>query len=231
MASATEISTLTPGRLRSASRWLADRDVALKRVLDEHGYPDMWGRPPGFSSTVHIILGQQVSLASANATFHRLNSKLGGIVTPQGLLELKESGLKELGITRQKILYIRLLAEQVASGAFLFESLTPLSDELVRSVMTKHKGIGNWTADIYLSECLLRCDVLPTGDIGVQEAFRVLKGLESRPTRAELEAMTEHWRPWRSVGTRMLWKFYLGGCNKPERVKKKRANSPLKMSR
>jgi len=202
---------LTLTRLRYASRWLAARDEALKRVLDEHGYPDMWARPPGFSSTVHIILGQQVSLASANATFYRLEAKLGGTVTPEGLLQLKGSELKELGITRQKILYIRLLAEQVTSGAFVFDSLTLLSDELIHSALTKHKGIGNWTADIYLSECLLRCDVLPKGDIGVQEAFRVLKGLESRPTHEELIAMTEHWRPWRSVGTRMLWKFYLDG--------------------
>jgi len=211
MARATGIFTLTPTRLRSASRWLAERDATLKRVLDEHGYPDMWARPPGFSSTVHIILGQQVSLASAKATFYRLESKLGGTVTPEGLLKLKGSEFKELGVTRQKILYTRLLAEQVASGAFLFDSLTPLSDELIRSALTKHKGIGNWTADIYLSECLLRCDVLPKGDIGVQEAFRVLNGLDSRPTHEELEAMTEHWRPWRSVGTRMLWKFYLDG--------------------
>ena len=211
MVRAKGIFTLTPTRLRSASRWLAERDAALKRVLDEHGYPDMWARPPGFSTVVHIILGQQVSLASANATFYRLRSKLGGTVTPEGLLKLKESELKELGLTRQKILYTRLLAEQVASGAFLFDSLTLLSDELIRSAMTKHKGIGNWTADIYLSECLLRCDILPKGDIGVHEAFRALKGLESRPTHEELEAMTEHWRPWRSVGTRMLWKFYLGG--------------------
>jgi len=211
MVRAKGIFTLTPTRLRSASRWLAERDAALKRVLDEHGYPDMWARPPGFSTVVHIILGQQVSLASANATFYRLRSKLGGTVTPEGLLKLKESELKELGLTRQKILYTRLLAEQVASGAFLFDSLTLLSDELIRSAMTKHKGIGNWTADIYLSECLLRCDILPKGDIGVHEAFRALKGLEARPTHEELEAMTEHWRPWRSVGTRMLWKFYLGG--------------------
>jgi len=201
--------TLTPTRLRFASRWLSGRDSALKRVLDEYGYPDMWDRQPGFSTTVHIILEQQVSLASANATFHRLQSKLGGIVTPEGVLKLTEFDLKALGITRQKTLYTRLLAEQVASGAFVFDSLAPLSDDLVRSAMTSHKGIGNWTADIYLSECLLRCDILPTGDIGVQEAFRVLKGLEVRPTHEQLEAMTEHWRPWRSVGTRMLWKFYL----------------------
>jgi len=209
MAREKAILKLTPTRLRFASRWLADRDPALKRVLDEHGYPDMWARQPGFSTTVHIILEQQVSLASANATFLRLERKLGGSVTPEGLLKLEEAELKQLGVTRQKILYTRLLAEQVASGAFLFESLAPLSDELVRSAMTKHKGIGNWTSDIYLSECLLRCDILPTGDIGVQEAFRVLKGLETRPTHEALEAMTEHWRPWRSVGTRLLWKFYL----------------------
>jgi len=209
MAKAKATLTLTPTRLRFASRWLAEKDSALKRVLDEHGYPQMWDRQPGFSTTVHIILEQQVSLASANATFSRLKSKLGGTVTADGLLKLTESEMKELGFTRQKILYSRLLAEKVASGAFLFESLSPLSDDLVRDAMTKHKGIGNWTADIYLSECLLRCDILPKGDVGVQEAFRVLKGLETRPSHETLEAMTEHWRPWRSVGTRMLWHFYL----------------------
>jgi len=209
MVKAKAALTLTPTRLRFASRWLSERDSALKRVLDEHGYPDMWDRKPGFSTTVHIILEQQVSLASANATFQRLQSKLDGTVTPEGVLKLTEADLKAIGFTRQKNLYTRLLAEQVASGAFLFDSLAPLSDDLVRSAMTRHKGIGNWTADIYLSECLLRCDILPTGDIGVQEAFRVLKGLEVRPTHEQLEAMTEHWRPWRSVGTRMLWKFYL----------------------
>ena len=214
MAKTKEAARLTPTRLRFASRWLAERDSALKRVFVEHGYPQLWDRTPGFSTTVHIILEQQVSLASANATFHRLENKLGGTVTPERVLKLTEAELKELGITRQKILYTRLLAEQVASGAFLFESLSSLPDDMVRSAMTKHKGIGNWTADIYLSECLLRCDILPKGDIGVLEAFRVLKGLDARPTHDQLLAMTEHWRPWRSVGTRMLWLFYLSRRNK-----------------
>jgi len=209
MAKAKTIPTLTPARLRSASRWLADQDTELKRVLEEYGYPDLWNRTPGFSTTVHIILEQQVSLASANATFQRLKTKLKGSVTPAGLLKLTEGEFKELGFTRQKLLYTKLLAEQVASGDFSFEPLTHLPDEEVREALTKHKGIGNWTSDIYLSECLLRCDILPVGDIGVQEAFRVLKGLSQRPTHEELERMTEHWRPWRSVGTRMLWLFYL----------------------
>ena len=206
---AKAIPTLTPARLRFASRWLADQDVELKRVLDEYGYPDLWNRVPGFSTTVHIILEQQVSLASANATFKRLESKLEGSVTAAGLLKLTEEELKSLGFTRQKLLYSRLLAEQVVSGDFSFEPLSHLPDESVREALTKHKGIGNWTADIYLSECLLRCDILPRGDIGVQEAFRVLKGLQQRPTHEELERMTKHWSPWRSVGTRMLWHYYL----------------------
>jgi len=209
MARAKTNLTLTPARLRFASRWLAGQDAELKRVLDEYGYPDLWNRVPGFSTAVHIILEQQVSLASANATFLRLETKLGGSVTAAGLLKLTEREHKELGFTRQKLLYSRLLAEQVVSGDFSFEPLSQLPDEDVHEALTKHKGIGNWTADIYLSECLLRCDILPRGDIGVQEAFRVLKGLPQRPTHEELERMTEHWRPWRSVGTRMLWLFYL----------------------
>lgn len=218
MSRAKAIPTLNLTRLLFGSRWLAARDSSLKRVLDVQGYPRLWNRTPGFSTTVHIILEQQVSLASANATFHRLESKLDGTVSPEGLLRLGESELKALGFTRQKILYTRLLAEQVVSGYFAFESLSELSDDQVRSAMTRHKGIGNWTADIYLSECLLRCDILPKGDIGVQEAFRVLKGLEARPTHEMLEAMTEHWRPWRSVGTRMLWQFYLNRSEKEKTI-------------
>ncbi len=203
------IASLSEKRLQYGSRWLADRDAALGRVLKQYGYPPLWSREPGFSTLVHIILEQQVSLASANATFARLREKLSGVVTPQGLLDLKDEHMRELGVTRQKMLYTRLLAEEVCRGKLDFESLSEMPDDDVRKVLMQLKGIGQWTADIYLSECLLRPDIMPKGDIGVQEAFRVLKGMEARPVHAELEAMTEHWRPWRSVGTRMLWHFYL----------------------
>jgi DNA-3-methyladenine glycosylase II len=211
MVRSPAIVKLNPTRLRFASRWLAEQDKSLRRVLDEFGYPGLWNRTPGFSTTVHIILEQQISLASANATFKRLETELGGNVTAKALLSLTESEMQGLGFTRQKIVYTRLLAQQIVAGEFSFESLEPLPDDSVRSAMMKHKGIGHWTADIYLSECLMRCDILPRNDIGVQEAFRVLKGLASRPNHDELEAMTEHWRPWRSVGTRMLWHYYLHG--------------------
>ncbi len=150
MVKSPSIVTLTPARLRFATRWLAKRDSSLHRVFESYGYPSLWNRRPGFSTTVHIILEQQVSLASANATFQRLECKLGGAVTPRGLLQLTDEELRELGFSRQKILYTRLLAEKVASEVFVFDSLALLSDDLVRQALTQHKGIGNWTADIYL---------------------------------------------------------------------------------
>jgi len=194
--------------LREAAHWLADRDEALAQVLERYGYPPLWSRTPGFSTLVHIILEQQVSLASANAAFQRLQKRLGS-VTPESFLGLGDSVLREFGFSRQKIAYTRALAEAVVSRVFDFDRLVSLSDEAVRADMKRLKGIGDWTADIYLSECLLRPDILPKGDIAMQEAFRVLNHLPRRPSHEDFEAATRHWRPWRSAGTRMLWHFYL----------------------
>lgn len=199
--------------LKEASLWLASRDKAMARVLDQYGYPPLWAREPGFSTLLHIILEQQVSLASANAAFGRLRDRLG-LITPGAFLALDDDALRNIGFSRQKTLYSRSLADAVLSGAFELESLETLSDEEVRSAMKQLKGIGDWTADIYLSECLLRTDILPKGDIAMQEAFKVLKGLTARPAHPEFEDGTQHWRPWRSVGTRMLWHYYLSERNR-----------------
>ena len=199
--------------LKEASLWLASRDKAMARVLDQYGYPPLWAREPGFSTLLHIILEQQVSLASANAAFGRLRGRLGHI-TPGAFLALDDDALRNIGFSRQKTLYSRSLADAILSGAFELESLETRPDEEVRSAMKKLKGIGDWTADIYLSECLLRTDILPKGDIAMQEAFKVLKGLPARPAHPEFEDGTQHWRPWRSVGTRMLWHYYLSERNR-----------------
>ena len=112
-------------------------------------------------------------------------------------------------VSAGKKAYTRALAEAVVSRVFDFDRLVSLPDEAVRADMKRLKGIGDWTADIYLSECLLRPDILPKGDIAMQEAFRVLNHLPRRPLHEDFEAATRHWRPWRSAGTRMLWHFYL----------------------
>ncbi len=194
--------------LLEAAHWLAEQDEALSLVLHRYGPPPLWARTPGFSTLIHIILEQQVSLASANAAFQKLQAVIHPVL-PDTFLELSEETLRGLGFSRQKILYCRALAQATCAGDFDFESLKDLPDDEVRTVMKSLKGIGDWTADIYLSECLMRPDILPKGDIAMQEAFRVLKNLPARPVHEDFVENTLHWRPWRSVGTRMLWHFYL----------------------
>lgn len=199
---------MTNDDLITAAHWLAERDEALDFVLKKYGPPPLWAREPSFSTLVHIILEQQVSLASANAAFVKLQAAIGPI-TPAKFLKTSDEDLRNMGFSRQKTRYSRLLAEAVESGSFSFEHLAALPDEAVIIQMKQLKGIGDWTAHIYLSECLLRPDILPKGDIALLESFRVLKNLPHRPPHDEFTAATEHWRPWRSVGTRMLWHFYL----------------------
>lgn len=207
------IDKLDETKLKEASHWLAKQDSALAFVLEKYGFPPLWARKPGFSTLIHIILEQQVSLASANAAFQRLSEKLVDI-KPETFLTLDDASLREIGFSRQKTTYSRALAEAVVSRIFDFAKLELLHDDEVRNEMKRLKGIGDWTADIYLSECLLRPDILPKGDIAMQEAFRVLKHLPKRPIHEDFVTATHHWRPWRSVGTRMLWHFYLCERNK-----------------
>jgi DNA-3-methyladenine glycosylase II len=202
------IVKLNETNLLEAATWLAGQDAALTLVLEKYGPPPLWARIPGFSTLVHMILEQQVSLASANAAFLKLQAKVEPL-NPANLLLLDDGILREIGFSRQKTSYARALAQTIAMGDLDLEKLEGLPDDEVRIELKRLKGIGDWTADIYLSECLLRTDILPQGDIAMQEAFRVLNGLENRPIHRDFVQATEHWRPWRSVGTRMLWHFYL----------------------
>jgi len=208
------ILKLNETNLKEASHWLAKQDDAMAHVFDKYGYPPLWAREPGFSTLVHIILEQQVSLASANAAFQRLQTRLGTI-SPDAFLTLDDATLLSIGFSRQKTSYSRALAEAILFQTFDLEKLAHRPDDEIRTEMKRLKGIGDWTADIYLSECLLRPDILPKGDIAMQEAFRVLKNLPKRPAHDDFVAATQHWRPWRSVGTRMLWHFYL--CERGKR--------------
>jgi DNA-3-methyladenine glycosylase II len=202
------ITKLDEINLLEASTWLAGRDTALAHVLERHGPPPLWARQPDFATLVHIILEQQVSLASANAAFQKLKDVLGA-PDPDRFLGLGDDALRQCGFSRQKMAYCRNLAQHLLEGQLDLQALTTLPDEAVRQQLKQLKGIGDWTADIYLSECLLRPDILPKGDIAMLEAFRVLKNLPKRPDHETFVAGTEHWRPWRSVGTRLLWHYYL----------------------
>ncbi len=193
------------------SRALADltaRDARLARIVADLGPPPLWAREPGFPTLLHIILEQQVSLASARAAFDRLRA-IADPLTPQRFLELDDVTLKAVGFSRQKTRYGRELARAVLSGSLDLAGLPRLDDNKVRTELTRVPGIGSWTADIYLLMALGRPDVWPVGDLALAVAARDILGLPTIPTAVEWATISEDWRPWRAVAARVLWCFYL----------------------
>lgn len=199
---------LTTSKLKEACRKLAATDVHFASVLQRHGTPPLWDREPGFATLLQIILEQQVSLASAKACFDKLTARTG-TVTPITLLASTDAELKLDGFSRQKTSYARHLAEAVIEKSIDLDGMHELSDEDVKSELTKLKGVGDWTSDIYLLMALLRPDIMPKGDIALHTAFQKLSGLDQRPSADEFISIAEKWRPHRSAAARLLWHFYL----------------------
>jgi DNA-3-methyladenine glycosylase II len=207
---------LTDATLLAALADLTARDDRLARIVADYGPPPLWAREPGFPTLVHIILEQQVSLASARAAFDRLlalasASTPASLLTPERFLELDDATLKAAGFSRQKTRYGRELAAAVLSGRLALDGLHELDDSEVAAALTSVVGIGRWTADIYLLMVLCRPDAWPAGDLALAIAARHAFGLAATPSAAELTAIGEAWRPWRAVAARVLWHFYLSG--------------------
>ena len=206
---------LTKGRLDEAAAQLAARDPDLAAILNRHGPPPMWQRPPGFATLIHIILEQQVSLASAASMFARLKRHIEPF-SPERVLQLGETNLRSLGLTRQKAAYCLHLAQTLASSQLKLERLPRLDDEAVKLALMQVKGIGLWSAEVYLLMVLRRPDVWPASDLALASAVCKVKRLKQRPTFDQLIRTAERWRPYRSVAARMLWQFYLAERSKPE---------------
>ena len=194
-------------RLQAALRELARQDSDLARAFEEVGIPPPHSRPPGFASLVDIVLAQQVSTASYRAIAARLEAAAGAI-TPASILALGEEGLRGVGFSRQKAVYARGLAEAVGEQRLDLDGLALLSDEAVLTELMKLKGVGLWTAEIYLMFCMHRPDVLPAGDLALRAAAGLVKRKRKRPDEAALRRMGEAWRPWRSIASRLLWHYY-----------------------
>jgi DNA-3-methyladenine glycosylase II len=203
---------LTQKSLALAARELAARDEMLAGIHATYGDPPLWRRDVGFQTLVHIILEQQVSLKSAKAMLVRLESAIQPF-TPLRFIELGDDYLRGLGVTRQKSAYLLHLADSIVNGDLSFERLARLSDEEARLVLTRVKGIGSWSADVYLLMAMRRADIWPAGDLALAVAMKELKGLANRPGPEELERLAEQWRPHRAVAARMLWQYYLGKRN------------------
>jgi DNA-3-methyladenine glycosylase II len=198
---------LTVRTLRSAARQLAASDAALAASLDRFGPPPLWAREPSYATLVHLILEQQVSLASAQAAFDKLAAEICP-VEPRGFLELDDIQLRAIGFSRQKAGYARDLAVALMDG-FDLDGLATMSDDDVRARLVELRGIGRWTADVYLTMCLLRPDVWPHGDQALATAAMEVTGSRQRPSFAQLGVMAERWRPYRAVAARILWHHYL----------------------
>lgn len=199
---------LTEASLASATKILARRDRELALILERLGPPPLWARPPGFATLVKIILEQQVSLASAASLFARLKKNTVPF-TPARMIELGEIHLKSLGLTRQKTTYCLHLAESLRDKRLRLSQLAKLSDSEVKAALMEIKGLGSWSADVYLLMVLRRPDVWPAGDLALATAAQKVKSLKERPNPQQLMLLAEGWRPFRSVAARMLWQDYL----------------------
>jgi DNA-3-methyladenine glycosylase II len=171
--------------------------------------PPLWAREPGFPTLLHIILEQQVSLASAKTAFDRLCAAIGTPPTPAKFLTLDDVQLRTIGFSRQKTRYGRELARAIIDGRLDLETLASVDDDIVRAELTKLPGIGNWTVDVYLLLALRRPDAFASTDLALLISVQRLKKLKARPTPLEFEAMAEKWRPYRAGAARLLWHAYL----------------------
>jgi DNA-3-methyladenine glycosylase II len=204
------MNRLTEDSLAAGVAVLVERDPDLAGVVERFGSPPLWDRRPGFPTLLKTVLEQQVSLASAAAAYGRLLEIVDSL-TPEAFLALDDLTLRQVGFSRQKAHYGRVLAHALLEGSLDLEALEDLDDREARAALTSLKGIGPWTADTYLLMALLRPDVWPAGDIALQAAVQDLKGLPARPTNDEMIDLAEVWRPWRAVAARILWFHYLEG--------------------
>jgi DNA-3-methyladenine glycosylase II len=185
---------------------LAERDPHLEAIHRLHGPPPMWARRPGFPTLLRIVLEQQVSLISARAMFARLNSNINPFSAERFIVS-GEAYLRSLGVTRQKAHYCVQVAEAFTNGHL--NRIGRMNDEDAHARLMSIKGVGPWTANIYLLMALQRPDIWPTGDIALASAVGKLRKMKTRPAFTELAQIAETWRPYRSVAARMLWQYYL----------------------
>ncbi len=187
---------------------LAAKDADLKNIIDTWGLPPMWSRPAIFQSLVLTILEQQVSLASAYAAYKKLKEKIG-FVTPQKILALTDDELRACYFSRQKIIYVKTLANAIVSKKINLKKLGIATDDEIRTALKQIKGIGDWTVDVYLIHALQRADIFPLGDIALVNSLKHIKQLHTNISKEEILTIAEGWRPYRTVASMLLWHAYI----------------------
>ena len=200
--------TFTNENFHSLCDKLAKKDKQLRSVVQQYGYPPMWTRSASFQTLIHIILEQQVSLASARAALNKLSERIG-TVTPRKVLTLSDGELRACYFSRQKTVYARCLANAIVSRQVNLKTLSSQEDAEIRHQLKTIKGIGDWTVDVYLIFALQRANVFPLGDLAMVAAFKELKQLPKQVSHDKLLRLADEWRPYRSVATILLWHYYI----------------------
>jgi len=186
------------------------KDKIFAAIYEQYGSPPNWSRPQGFVSLAKIILEQQVSLASANAHFLKLNTYLKEF-TASNILKLTDDEMRNCQISRQKAKYLRELSTATLKGYIDLEKLPDLSEAEIRKQLTTIKGIGEWTTDVYLMFCLQAKDIFPIGDIAL---VNTVKELTDAKTKVEIILLAERWKPMQSLAAYFLWHYYLKKRNR-----------------
>lgn len=192
----------TEACVAEGAAWLAQQEPAFAKALAVTGPLALRRRADGAQALLSAIVSQQVSVASANAIWGRLEG--AGLVTPEAILAAPDEDLRACGLSRQKIRYARALA----GSGIDFDALRDLPDETVVDTLVAVPGIGRWTAEIYAMFSLGRADVFAPGDLALQEGVRMLFDMQARPNERALRSYCERWRPWRGVAARLIWAYY-----------------------
>lgn len=199
--------SLSQDDIKTSLDTVADIDPSFAAIISEIGYPPARVRPMGYETLLRTILGQQVSVHAAAAVWHRLENLVGAGAGPAQLLTQSIEDLRGCGLSRQKIGYVQSLAMLIESGEVNLHAL-PTDDEEAIAELVRIKGIGRWSAEIYLLFAEGRADIWPAGDLAVQIQSGRWAGMSERPSEAETRAMAENWRPHRGAVALLAWHQY-----------------------
>lgn len=184
---------------------LTQKDEVLKGIISEFGLPIIQKREEGFASMCHIILEQQVSIASAKAAYEKLVN-LVGKVDPFTIHNATDEDLRSCGISRQKTIYLKDVAQRVIRKELSFSSLPMKTEQQIRNELIQIKGVGNWSIDVYLMFCMQSQDIIPLGDIAIKNTLMELYNCQSEE---EMLAISSNWKPFRTLASFIIWHYYL----------------------
>jgi DNA-3-methyladenine glycosylase II len=204
---------LTRASLREAVSLLSEKDALLKRLYECYGVPPLWQRTQSFDTLVHIILEQKVSLASAHAVMQRVRTLCPGM-RPEAFLQLDEHSLRTAGISQRKLSYCRSIALGMVRQELKLTALRSMTNQQVIDFLTSVRGIGPWTAGVYLMMALRRTDAWASGDRALVVSYAESSESDAIPSYTEFDLRAERWRPYRGAAARLLWHAYLQRRNR-----------------